>query len=258
MKTLFPFLMASASAEEVTWETEAAPGYLETVFEQFAETPATTWIAAGVLVALALMLLLIGKTRKQWTAKTVAFAALSISLSFVLSLIRLYRMPSGGSVTPASMLPVMLFAAAFGAGPGVLAGAVLTVLLLVGALKLVVGAVLATVHPLIGAFYTFFFATLVGKALTMCLLDYVLAYAALGLCGLYKPLKKVKGGLYISMVFAVLFRLVSAALAGYMFWETAWWASVAYNGIYLIPDTLICMLLAVPLHKPVLRILNSK
>ena len=44
--------------------------------------------------------------------------------------------------------------------------ALMILLLLVGALKLVVGAVLATVHPLIGAFYTFFFATLVGKALT--------------------------------------------------------------------------------------------
>ena len=42
----------------------------------------------------------------------------------------------------------------------------LVLLLLVGALKLLVGAVLATVNPLIGAFYTFFFATIVGKALT--------------------------------------------------------------------------------------------
>jgi thiamine transporter len=130
------------------------------------------------------------------------------------------------------MLPVMLFAAAFGAGPGVLAGAVL------GVSQYMQGGWFLNVWQF--------------------LLDYVLAYAALGLCGLYKPLKKVKGGLYISMVIAVLARLLSATLAGYMFWETAWWASVAYNGIYLIPDTLICMLLAVPLHKPVLRILNSK
>lgn len=48
--------------------------------------------------------------------------------------------------------------------------ALLILLLLVGALKLVVGAVLSTVHPLIGAFYTFFFATLVGKALTKAIL----------------------------------------------------------------------------------------
>ena len=46
----------------------------------------------------------------------------------------------------------------------------LVLLLLVGALKIVVGAILATVHPLIGAFYTFFFATVVGKALSKAIL----------------------------------------------------------------------------------------
>lgn len=53
--------------------------------------------------------------------------------------------------------------------PTILLG-LLIVLLLVGALKLVVGAILATVNPLIAAFYTFFFATLVGKALTKAIL----------------------------------------------------------------------------------------
>ena len=48
--------------------------------------------------------------------------------------------------------------------------ALLVLLLLVGALKIVVGALLATVHPLIGAFYTFFFATVVGKALSKAIL----------------------------------------------------------------------------------------
>ncbi len=43
-------------------------------------------------------------------------------------------------------------------------------LLLVGALKLIVGAILSTVNPLIGAFYTFFFATVVGKALSKAIL----------------------------------------------------------------------------------------
>ena len=43
-------------------------------------------------------------------------------------------------------------------------------LLLVGSLKFIFGALLTTVNPLIGAFYTFFFATLVGKALTKAIL----------------------------------------------------------------------------------------
>lgn len=48
--------------------------------------------------------------------------------------------------------------------------ALLILLVLVGALKLLVGTILASVNPIIGAFYTFFFATLVGKAITKALL----------------------------------------------------------------------------------------
>ncbi len=63
--------------------------------------------------------------------------------------------------------------------------AILIVLLLTGALKVVVGALLTTVNPVIGGLYTFFFATIIGKQITkavltttilsgiVCLLNYV-------------------------------------------------------------------------------------
>lgn len=57
--------------------------------------------------------------------------------------------------------------------PTILLG-LLVLLLLVGALKVVVGALLSTVHPLIGAFYTFFFATFVGKALSKATLTTII------------------------------------------------------------------------------------
>ena len=69
--------------------------------------------------------------------------------------------------------------------PTILLG-LLILLLLVGALKLVVGAVLTTVNPLVGAFYTFFFATVVGKALTKAVLTTAILTAlvfALGYVG---------------------------------------------------------------------------
>lgn len=47
---------------------------------------------------------------------------------------------------------------------------ILLIMLAVGALKLVIGLVLATVNPLIGALYTFFFANVVGKQLSKALL----------------------------------------------------------------------------------------
>lgn len=211
---------------------QADPGFFASVFEKFAETPATTWIAVGVLVILAGILFVACRDRKRWTSRTIAFAALSIALSFVLSCVRLYRMPLGGSVTPGSMLPLLFFAAAFGVGPGVLAGVVY------GALQYLQGGWFLNVWQF--------------------MLDYILAYGALGLAGLYRDMKQKTWGLYLAMIAAVFFRMVSATLAGYMFWDTAFWASAAYNGAYLGPEILICLILAVPLRKPVMRILRAR
>lgn len=47
---------------------------------------------------------------------------------------------------------------------------ILVVMLLTGALRFVLGLILATVNPLIAALYTFFFATLIGKQITKAVL----------------------------------------------------------------------------------------
>jgi len=57
--------------------------------------------------------------------------------------------------------------------PVILLG-LLVVMLLVGALKGLMGAVLASVNPLIGFLYTFFFANVVGKMLTRAMLTTLL------------------------------------------------------------------------------------
>ncbi len=48
--------------------------------------------------------------------------------------------------------------------------AILILMLLTGALKLLVGVLLSTVNPVIGALYTFFFASIVGKTITRAVL----------------------------------------------------------------------------------------
>lgn len=53
--------------------------------------------------------------------------------------------------------------------PTVLLG-LLILLLLTGVLKILVGAVLSTVNPIIGGLYTFFFATIIGKQVTRSVL----------------------------------------------------------------------------------------
>ena len=53
--------------------------------------------------------------------------------------------------------------------PTILLG-LLILMLLTGALKIVVGAILTTVNPIIGGLYTFFFATAIGKQITKAML----------------------------------------------------------------------------------------
>lgn len=60
--------------------------------------------------------------------------------------------------------------------PAVLLG-LLVILLLTGALKIVVGALLSTVNPIIGGLYTFFFATVIGKQVTKAVLTTALLSA---------------------------------------------------------------------------------
>lgn len=53
--------------------------------------------------------------------------------------------------------------------PAILLG-ILVLMLLTGALKFLLGLILATVNPLIGALYTFFFANIVGRQITRSVL----------------------------------------------------------------------------------------
>ena len=234
------YLFASAVAEE-SEAAEAKPGFFETVFKKLTELPATVWIALGVLAALGIILLAVSKNRRVLSAKVISFGALSVALSFVLSCIRLYRMPQGGSVTPGSMLPVLFFSAGFGVVPGLIAG------LIDGLLQYLEGGWFLNVWQV--------------------LLDYFLAYAALGLGGLYRAFVKSSafkkssryGGLlafYAAMFVALLFRGLSATLAGYVFWDTAFWPSVVYNCTYLLPEFAVCCVLAIPLFKPVMQVMK--
>lgn len=51
---------------------------------------------------------------------------------------------------------------------------VLLLMLLTGALKIIIGALLATVNPVIGALYTFFFANVIGKQVTKAVFTTIL------------------------------------------------------------------------------------
>lgn len=254
---MFPFL-GEALAEGAETITEAAtvteaaavsakqaPTWSEELVEKFAETPGRVWIAVAALAALAAILFAVSRSSKRWNAKMLAMGALSIALSFVLSCIRLFRMPTHGSVTPGSMLPLMLFSACYGMGPGLLAG-------------LAYGVLQYFQDPQWLNVWQFVF-------------DYLIAFSALGLAGI--AWKKKEKWLYIGIPVAVLGRAVSAILAGIMWayeyldyglkigsmeFSSPILYSIVYNGVYLIPETVICLLLALLIAKPVMKIMKSR
>ena len=223
------FLFSTAFAEEAAAESTSL---ISEVLSRFSDMGATGWITIFTLLVLTAIVIGMSVSRKTWNAKSLAFAALSIALSFILSYIKIFRMPNSGSVTLASMLPLMLFAASYGVDPGLLAGAAY------GLLQYLQGGYF--VHPI------------------QFLLDYPLAFALIGLAGLYKYMPKAwsQWSIYAAMVLGALGRCISATLAGIFYWETAPWASLVYNGAYLVPDTLICIALAIFVGKRVIKMMH--
>lgn len=94
-----------------------------------------------------------GKNLFSW----LFFRCLTVILAFLLHLVVI------GLYTKYLPAGIVLYA------PTILL-ALLVLLLLTGALKILVGAVLTTVNPIVGGLYTFFFATVIGKQITKAML----------------------------------------------------------------------------------------
>ena len=134
---------------------------LTEIFGKLTETTSATLAVIIALLAFTGIMLYAGKTVK-WNARSLAHAALCIALSYILSCIRLYRFSFGGSITLLSMLPIIMCAMVYGPVRGVVIGCAY------GLLQLLQDFYVS--HPV------------------QLLLDYPLAFAALGLAGLARHL----------------------------------------------------------------------
>jgi len=210
------------------------------MFAKLAEISPAVWGVVAALVVVGVVLYIVKATHTKWTARLLANAALTIALSFVLSFIRLYKMPQGGSITLASMLPIFMFAYAYGFGPGVFVG------LAYGFLQWMQDG--------------FWMLTPVEGVM-----DYLLAFAVLGLAGFAQKLPE-KWALPIGCVIGAACRAVCAIIAGYIFFgsyapegQSPIVYSIIYNGFYLIPETAICVALAcIPQLRGLARQLAAK
>lgn len=190
-------------------------------FDKVGENGTNMWVVFAALLILGAVLFAISRSKQRWTTRMLANAALCIALAFILSFVRLYKMPQGGSITCASMLPIFLFAYAYGIGPGLVTG------MAYGILQLVQDAFF--VHPI------------------QLLLDYPLAFACLALAGAFK---NKPWGLYVGISLGALGRLVCHVLSGVIFFSeyagnaNPWVYSTLYNATYLLPEAAICVAIA--------------
>lgn len=128
---------------------------------KFEDVTLTGWILLAVLIACAVALFAIARNKQKWTPQMLANAAICMALSFVLSYIRLFKMPQGGSITPASLLPILAFAYYYGSVPGLVVGFAYGFLQMIQD-PWIVGAVQAALdYPL--AFGCIVFAGIIGE-----------------------------------------------------------------------------------------------
>ena len=172
--------------------------------------------------------------KKNLTLRALTEGAIFVALAQVISYLKLFELPQGGSITVA-MLPIFLYCARWGFGPGMIASFVYSVLQL-----------------LLDGAYAWGWQSM--------LLDYLAAFTPLGLAGVFKG---KKWGIFAGTVVGCLGRFVIHYISGVTiyrivapteFLNTTYSSpalySLVYNGSYMLPNALIALVLAAVLYRP--------
>lgn len=116
-------------------------------------------VSAVVFMAIMVVMWFVGDKRKMSDTRSIVYGAISIALSFALSYARIFKLPQGGSVTFASLLPLMIYCCMFGTRRG------LIVCTIYGVLQALQDPYI--IHPM------------------QFLLDYPLAFGLIGVSGIF-------------------------------------------------------------------------
>lgn len=185
------------------------------------------YVSAGVLIALLVAgaLILGWKDKKPFDSRSIALAGICIAMSFVLSYVKLWDMPFGGSITLVSLLPVMLYAYTYGTKKGLLIG------FIYGLMQAMQDPYI--IHP------------------AQFLLDYPIAFAFVAFAGAFKNIKALKfpqvkfllgaigtGSLrFLAHLLSGVFAFSANALdAGF---ENLWLYSATYNSYVFVDIALV-------------------
>lgn len=173
---------------------------------------------------------------KKNTTLTLVECALMIALATVLSMVKLFEMPQGGSVTCASLVPLVIVSYRHG-------------------LKWGVGT--AFTHSLLQMLLRFDAppAKTFAAFAAVVLLDYVIAFTCLGLSSFFgKPFKNRSVSVAVGSVIVCFLRFLCSFTSGILVWGDyapkgmpVWLYSLTYNGSFMIPETAITAVVAVVL-----------
>ena len=179
--------------------------------------------------------------KRKITALQLVESALMIAVATVCSLVKI-DLPFGGGVTIVSMLPLILISHRYGWKWGVLTAFTYSVIQMILGLDNV-------------GYATSF---LMGAGIV--LLDYVIAYTAIGLSGVFgKDRKAVAIGIAVTFTLRFLCHLVSGAwIWGVWMPEefmgmkmtNPWIYSALYNGWYMLAELAATELIAMLIYKP--------
>ncbi len=181
--------------------------------------------------------------------KILAECALMAALSAVLQLIPFIRMPQGGTVTLASMAPIVFIALCHGPRWGLLTAFAESLI------QMLLGGISAPPVETV-----FWFALVI-------LLDYIVAYTVLGLAPVFAaPFGNRRLlGAGVGSVIVTLLRYLCHFLSGILIWDVyapegqpVWLYSLGYNGSYMIPETIITAVAVVALTALMDRISRKK
>lgn len=175
---------------------------------------AMLYIFTIVIVAIIVLLAVFcgKKEDPKLHTKSIVYASLSIALSFALSYVRFFELPQGGSITLASILPLLIYSYMFGIRRGIVAGVIYGFLQFIQAPWLY--------HPV------------------QFLLDYPIAFSAIGLCGLFKEVGLFKSKPIVSFllggILAAVLRYLSHVISGVFIFGSAdaSYSAVAWSFLY--------------------------
>ena len=161
--------------------------------------------------------------------KILVECAVLLAIATVLSLIKIVDLPYGGSVTIASMLPVVIIAYRHGIGYG-----------------LVSGAIYGLIQQLLGL-GTLSYVTTWQSIVAVILLDYAVAFLVIGFAGIFRGiLKNQAAAMTLGALLVCALRYACHVLSGATVWAglsipdaDALIYSFAYNATYMVPETIV-------------------